>query len=59
MDHVKRKMSKKDMNSFIKSWQDFETGLDVLIKKQRIIHRKLVKDLKAIQANRLHPEIPI
>jgi hypothetical protein len=53
MDRVKWKMSEGDMNSFIKSWEDFETVLDLLIKKQKIIHTKLIKDIKAIRATGL------
>ncbi|MDB5152013.1 MAG: hypothetical protein JWR54_764 [Mucilaginibacter sp.] len=49
MDHIKWKMSEGDMNSFIKSWEDFETVLDLLIIKQKIIHTKLIKDIKAIR----------
>ncbi len=46
MDHVKWKMSKKEMNSFVKSWQDYEAALDLLIIEQKIVHKKLLKDLE-------------
>jgi hypothetical protein len=42
MDYLKWKMSEKDMNSFIKSWEDCEIGLDLLIIKQQIRHKKML-----------------
>jgi hypothetical protein len=49
MDYLKWKMSKKEMNSFIKSWEDCEAGLDLLITKQQIIHKKMLKNLQRIR----------
>jgi polyphosphate kinase 2 (PPK2 family) len=49
MDHVKWKISEKDMNAFIKSWKDYETALDLLIIKQKVTYAKLLKDLDAIK----------
>lgn len=49
MDHVKWKMSEKDMNTFVKSWDDYEKTLDFLIIKQQIIHEQLLKNLKTIE----------
>jgi len=46
MDHEKWKMSKKDMNSFIKSLKDYETGLDSLIIEQQITLKKILTDSK-------------
>jgi hypothetical protein len=47
MDHVKWKMSEKDMNAFVKSWDDCETALDFLLIRQQIRNEQLRKDLKA------------
>jgi uncharacterized protein YeeX (DUF496 family) len=49
MDYVKWKMTEKDMNAFIKNWQDCESTLDLLIIKQKIIHKKLLKEQKKIK----------
>jgi hypothetical protein len=51
MDHVKWKISERDMVSFIKNWQDCEIELDRLIISQKNSNEKLRKDLKVIQGN--------
>jgi hypothetical protein len=49
MNHVKWKMSEKDMNIFVKSWDDCEKALDFLIIRQQIKHDQLLKDLKVMK----------
>ena len=49
MDCAKWKMSEQDMDSFIKSWKDFETELDRLIINQKSTREKLLSDLEAIR----------
>jgi hypothetical protein len=49
MNHVKWKMSEKDMNTFVKSWNDCETALDFLLITQQIRYEQLLKDLKAME----------
>jgi hypothetical protein len=44
-------ISQNDLRLFIKSWEDCETELDVLISHQKIANEKLRLDLKAISLN--------
>jgi hypothetical protein len=49
MDYLKLKISEEEMNSFIKSWEDCELGLDLLIIKQQTANKKILKNLKTTQ----------
>ena len=50
-----RKMSRKDLDSFIKNAQDCEWVIDNLIIKQQVSYDKLLSDLKVIRNLKLIP----
>ena len=50
-----QKMSKKDLDSFIKNMRDCEWSINNLIIKQQVSYDKLLSDLKVIRNLRMIP----
>jgi hypothetical protein len=49
MNHLKWKISKKDVNSFVNSIRNCDTAIDRLIVNQKIKYSKLLSDLRLIK----------
>ena len=53
MDYVKWNMTQKEMNTFIKGWNDCEAALDLLIIKQQTKNDKLATDEEERRAHEI------